>query len=126
MADYDARTYPTVCPYLSYEDAEAAMDWLVEVFGFTERMRNRYPDGRIGHCELETGTSIIMLGQPADHRSPDTTGQPGHGMYVHVTDVEAHFTHAKGAGARIVDPPSDQEYGVRSYGALDLEGAQAL
>jgi uncharacterized glyoxalase superfamily protein PhnB len=124
MADYDPRTYPTVCPYLHYADAEAAMDWLIEAFGFTERLRGRDPDGRIGHSELEVGTSILMLGQPAGHRSPDSTGHPGHAMYVHVPDVEAHHTHAAAAGARVTDAPSDQEYGVRSYGVLDVEGNQ--
>src|SRR5262245_41742262 len=114
MADYDPTTYPTLCPYLHYADLEKAMDWLIEVFGFTERIRGRYPDGRIGHCELDVGTSIVMLGQPADYVTPDASGQPGHGMYVHVPDVEAHHAHAVAAGARITDAPSDQEYDVRS------------
>jgi uncharacterized glyoxalase superfamily protein PhnB len=43
MPDHDAD--PQVVPYLLYEDAGAAMDWLIRVFGFTERVRDRQCDG---------------------------------------------------------------------------------
>jgi uncharacterized glyoxalase superfamily protein PhnB len=38
MPDYSSD--PQVVPYLLYEDAGAAMDWLVRAFGFTERARD--------------------------------------------------------------------------------------
>jgi hypothetical protein len=41
-----------IAPYLYYEDAGAAMDWLVRVFGFEEIVRMPNPDGRVGHAEL--------------------------------------------------------------------------
>ena len=50
MADYEAD--PQVVPYLLYEDAGAAMDWLIAVFGFTERARDRQGDGTVRHGEL--------------------------------------------------------------------------
>ncbi len=37
---------PGGLPYLLYEDAGAAMDWLIRVFGFTERARDRRATGR--------------------------------------------------------------------------------
>ena len=43
MPDYGPD--PQVAPYLLYEDAGAAMDWLVRVFGFTERVRDQLSDG---------------------------------------------------------------------------------
>ena len=45
MPDHDAD--PQVVPYLLYEDAGAAMDWLISVFGFTERVRDRQSDGTV-------------------------------------------------------------------------------
>ena len=39
------REHPTVAPYLYYEDAGAAMDWLVRVFGFEETVRMANPTG---------------------------------------------------------------------------------
>ena len=46
---------PQVVPYLLYEDAGAAMDWLIRVFAFTERVRDRQSDGTVRHGELLTG-----------------------------------------------------------------------
>jgi hypothetical protein len=39
MPDY--RPDPQVVPSLLHADAGAAMDWLIRVFGFTERLRDR-------------------------------------------------------------------------------------
>lgn len=121
MVTYDNRTYPSVSPYLYYEDGDAAIDWLVRVFGFRERLRGHHPDGRFGHGEVETAEGVVMLGTPDGFRR---TERSGFGVYVHVDDVDSHFSRAKGEGATITEEPADQPYGVRSYGALDLEGIQ--
>jgi hypothetical protein len=39
-----------------------------------------------------------------------------------VDDVRAHCDRARAAGAEIVQEPTDQPYGDRTYRALDLEG----
>jgi hypothetical protein len=63
MPEYGAD--PQVVPYLLYEDADAAMDWLIRVFGFTERVRDRQSDGTVRHGELLVGNGgVIMLGSP--------------------------------------------------------------
>lgn len=121
MVTYDIRTYPTVSPYLYYEDGEAAIDWLVRVFGFRERLRGHHPDGRFGHGEVEVADGVVMLGTPDGFRRADRSC---FGVYVHVDDVETHFDRAQAEGATITEEPADQPYGVRSYGALDLEGNQ--
>jgi uncharacterized glyoxalase superfamily protein PhnB len=38
----------------------------------------------------------------------------------HIDDLDAHFAHAKAAGATIV--PEIEQYGYRAYTAADLEG----
>lgn len=125
VPEYEGHDYPTVCPYLFYEDAGRALDWLVKTFGFTERMRHTDPDGSVvGHAEVQYGESVIMLGGVPSHRGPAQTGQIPGGIYVYVEDVDAHFERVKAAGAQIQDTPTDQPYGVRSYGVLDLEGNQ--
>jgi hypothetical protein len=61
VPDYNAD--PQVVPYLLYEDAGAAMDWLIKVFGFTERVRDRQSDGTVRHRELVlSNCGVIMLG----------------------------------------------------------------
>ena len=41
-----------ITPYLLYEDAAAAVDWLTRAFGFTERVRFAEDDGLVSHAEL--------------------------------------------------------------------------
>jgi hypothetical protein len=44
------NTMPDVVPFLTDEDGVAALEWLVEVFGFTETVRfTSCLDPRMGH-----------------------------------------------------------------------------
>jgi uncharacterized glyoxalase superfamily protein PhnB len=116
----------TIFPVLRYRDADAAVEWLMRAFGFTQRAVTRHDDGTILHAELQLGTGIIMLGQ---HRAddwmggtaPDPNASPM-GLYVRVDDPDAHFARAKGAGAEITMELVDQDYGSREYAARDPEG----
>lgn len=117
--------YPTVTPYLLYEDVAAALDWLAGAFGFRERLRFAEPDGRVSHAEMEIGDSAIMLGGPgSDYRSPRRTGHVSHLVHVYVDDVDKHYQVAKESGATIIGELEDQPYGDRRYIAEDLEGQQ--
>jgi uncharacterized glyoxalase superfamily protein PhnB len=109
----------TIYPYLLYDDAGAAIDFLSRAFGFTETFRSE-DDGRIAHAQLRLGDAEVMLGQPGD--GLDRAGDQTVLMYIYVDDVDAHFQHARDAGAEIVDEPTDQEYGDRHYHARDPEG----
>jgi len=124
MTEYGGFRYPTLCPYVFYEDLPAALDFLTAAFGFTERMRNENPDGSLSHCELAVGDSVLMLGTPPGYRNPAHSGSITVGMHVHVDDVDAHYERAVAAGAKPDRAPVDQPYGVRSYGAVDPEGHQ--
>ena len=112
-----------VSPYLYYEDAGAAMDWLINAFGFEEDMRMKNDDGRVGHGQLKAGDGIVMMGEPGpQYQNPNKRGGATAGVYVYVDDVDAHYEHAKAAGATIHMEPTDQEYGDRRYDTEDLEG----
>ena len=56
--------YHSLNPYLSVNDAAAAIEYYSEVFGAKERMRMDGPDGLIGHAELQIGDSVLMLADP--------------------------------------------------------------
>ena len=114
----------TITPYLLYEDASAAIDFLTKAFGFRERLRME-DAGRVGHAELELGDGEVYLGQPGGgYKSPKRLGLRTTLIHVYVDDVDAHFERAKAAGAEITDEPADQEYGDRRYSALDPEGIE--
>src|SRR4051794_1679173 len=122
MSDSAPVDYPQLCPYLFYEDLGAALEWLAGAFGFRERMRTTNTDGSLGHCEMEFGDAVIMMGSPPGYKNPRHLGQVTVGLYVNVHDVDEHFQRAKAAGAEVQGEPIEQTYGVRSYGALDVEG----
>jgi PhnB protein len=126
----------TTVPMLAYEDASAAIDFLTNAFGFSEKMRMQSPDGSIGHAELGLNGGVVMLATPSpDYHSPrhhrEECAQAAKwsqvpyiidGVYVQVPDVDAHFAQAKKAGATILSEPQDQSYGERNYRAEDQEG----
>jgi uncharacterized glyoxalase superfamily protein PhnB len=125
-----------VIPMLAYEDGAAAIDWLVQAFGFEERERWADDDGTIVHAELDTGSGTVMLATPtpdyvspkrlrelsADARKMYDTPYIVDGVVVEVDDVDSHFARAKGAGATILSEPADQASGIRHYRAEDPEG----
>ena len=114
---------PRITPYLYYEDVVNALEWLARAFGFRERMRIPDANGKITHAEMELADGVIMMGCPGpDYRNPKRLGHVTQTLYVYVDDVDRHFEHARGAGAKIIAEPKDQFYGDRTYGAEDLEG----
>jgi uncharacterized glyoxalase superfamily protein PhnB len=115
----------TITPYLLYEDAGAALDFLSQAFGFREELRMISPAGHVNHAEMRLGDGQIMLGQPgSDFRNPDHLGGATVGIYVRVDDVDGTYERAKAAGVAILEEPADQDYGERRFGATDPEGHQ--
>jgi uncharacterized glyoxalase superfamily protein PhnB len=104
---------------MRYSDARTAIDWLERVFGLQRHVVYDGPDGTIAHAELRSGDGIVMLGSA---REDDDNRRVGQGWaYVVVEDLDAHYEHAKGEGAEIVNEPQREDYGS-FYGAHDLEG----
>ena len=116
----------SVYPILRYADAKAAIDFLTTAFGFTERLRMPDEEGRVTHAEVELGDGVVMFGTPESHKTPKELGGTTQSIYVYVDDVDAHYEHAKAAGAEIIRDPEDQFYGDRNYGARDPEGHEWL
>lgn len=104
----------TVIPVLGYPDVEAAVSWLCEVFGFTERLR-------IGNhrAQLTVGTGAVVVAQRA---SPVPDAAASHSVMVRVADAKAHFARVQLSGARVLQPPTDFPYGERQYTVEDLGG----
>jgi uncharacterized glyoxalase superfamily protein PhnB len=111
----------TIFPALRYRDARGAIDWLGRAFGFEPRMVVDGENGTIAHAELVLGRAMIMLGSVREGN--DHMPAPGgSSTYVVVDDPGAVHERAVAAGADIVRPPSDTDYGAREFSARDLEG----
>jgi uncharacterized glyoxalase superfamily protein PhnB len=121
MADYGKD--PQVVPYLLYEDAGAAKDWLIRAFGFTERVRDRQGDGTVRHGELLTGNGgMIMLGSPgAGFRGPARLGEVTQLQCITITGLAAHRERAQAAGADVSEI-SIRAGRAHSYTVDDPEG----
>jgi PhnB protein len=112
-----------VTPYLLYEDADAAVDFLTRAFGFREVSRTTGSAGGV-HAELDVGRdgAQVFLGSPGgDFRGPAKVGRTSL-VYVMVDDVDAHYERAKAAGAVIVEEPTDLPFGHRRYTCDDPQG----
>ena len=113
----------TVLPHIIYKNLPAAMEWLSKAFGFREHYRYGEPSG----AQMHLGNAYIMV---RSARPGDATANPGAeqtaSLTVFVDDVDAHFRHAKAAGAKIVEELHEVMYGEQQYGVEDLEGHRWL
>jgi PhnB protein len=111
----DATGMACLYPCLRYRDEAAALEWLERTFGLQRQTVVAAEDGTIVHAELRLGSGVLMLGSaPEDPK--------GFSVYAWVEDLEAHYARAQAAGAEIVRPFADTDYGTREYGARDLDG----
>lgn len=129
MSTGPRQTTATIIPTLRYRDAVKAVDWLCRAFGFEKRLVVSGDEGEIAHAQLMFGNGMVMLGSARDDafdklQSPlKTPDEPvSQSPYVIVNDVDEHHEQAMAAGARIVTPPEDQDYGGRLYSCRDFEG----
>ena len=113
----------TVTPYVLYQDAAAAIDWLSRAFGFEERLRFADEGGVVTHAELSIGDGEVFLGHPGpDYRNPKELGVFADLVHVYVEDVDVHYARAVEAGAPILTELHDTPYGDRRYDTEDPEG----
>ncbi|HLS76914.1 MAG TPA: VOC family protein [Nocardia sp.] len=127
MSDVDPvpAGYPALSPGLAVDGAAEAVEFYKRVFGATERMRMPRPDGRIAHCELMIGGSVLMLGDPAPEVGffdPQAVGGTPVSLHVYVPDADAAFVTAMELGAREVEAVSLRFYGDRSGCFVDPWG----
>jgi uncharacterized glyoxalase superfamily protein PhnB len=125
----DTHTGSTVMPALRYRDAQAAIDWLCDVLGFTRHAVYPGPDNTIGHAELTLNRGMIMLGSCKDDEYGKGFKSPGElgnvetrGTYVVVKDADVVYHRAQAAGALVVRPLQATDYGSREFTIKDPEG----
>jgi PhnB protein len=112
--------YHSVAPYLTVDDAAAAIEFYKDAFGANERTRMDAPDGKIGHAEIEIGDAIVMLSDAFPQfatRSPKELGGTSVGVFMYVEDVDAVVKQAVAAGATVTREVEDQFWGDR-YGSV--------
>lgn len=121
--------HPSIIPTIRYQDAPKAIDWLCDAFGFERHMVVAgEEEGVVAHAQLTFGHGMIMVGSAQDDewgrqvRPAAELGGNSQSAYVVVADCKAHYERALAAGAEIVMPYEEKEYGGAGYGCRDLEG----
>lgn len=112
-------------PYIRVADGDAAVSFYRAVFGAEELFRLVEPGGRLGHCELNMGSGVLMLSEafPEMGIHAIAPGQSaGIVLHLHVDDADAVVAKALAAGAELVRPLADQFYGERSGSVRDPFG----
>jgi uncharacterized glyoxalase superfamily protein PhnB len=114
---------PQVWPTLRARDARALIRFLVDAFGFEETAV--YGEGdRVDHAQLSWPLGGgVMLGSAGRGGDDRWALEPGtFGAYVVADDVKALHDRAGAAGAEIIRPPADTDYGSLEFAARDPEG----
>ena len=113
-----------IFPTLRYNDAHAAINLLVNAFGFTRRAVYEDDNGVVQHAELAYGDGVIMLGDAPREPDSNRLDMPigGGSVYIVIDDPDAHYERAKTAGVKVRRELRDEDYGSRGYSAEDPEG----
>lgn len=125
MVDNPPAGNQRIIPYLAYADAPAAVEFLCRAYGFEAGVQMEMGDGVLGHAELHLGDNVVFLSTAfaeMGHASPKDLAAVHGQVMIYVDDVDAHYEHARAAGAEIAEEIADQFYGDRNYRTVDPEG----
>lgn len=114
---YLPKGYQNVTPCFTVDNAKAAIEFYVKVFGAKIAMKMEKPNGKIGHAELKIGDGKIMLADEAPEvgaKGPKAYGGCAMGIHLYVKKVDDVVKKAKQLGAKIKRPVVDMFYGDRS------------
>ena len=100
------KGFRTITPNIIVDDAEKAVEFLKRAFGATESYRLMTSNGKIAHCELRIGDSVLNLGASME-------GWPARALVaqIYVEDSDALFRRAVEAGATVIMPMTDMFFG---------------
>ena len=121
--------YTAICPHLVVDDAPAAIDFYVKVFGAKETLRLADPHsgGKIVCSELMIDGCMISVAEEDrqwNALGPKALGGTPVPLALYVDDADAVAARAVEAGAKIIYPIKDQFYGVRQGRIEDPFGHQ--
>ncbi len=109
--------YHTITPYVVVEGAAKFIEFLKQAFDAQVQVRMDMPGGKVAHCEVRLGDSVLMLGDANPQTPPQSVS-----VYLYVPDVDATHRRAVQAGAKSVVEPSNQFYGDRNSRVRDAWG----
>jgi uncharacterized glyoxalase superfamily protein PhnB len=118
--------YLGLAPYLYYADATEAVEWLVRVFGFVEKVRFVDSAGVVFQARIGVGDCDVHLACAGEDywEAKGVEGPVGQLNIVYVDDVDAQYARVRaalGSGMEL-STPQDQPYGARVFTVADIGG----
>lgn len=116
----------SVIPALAVKDIAASLRFYTDVLGFETQFTMPDAEGNLVHGSVKRGDVSLMFGL-VDPSNPHDQAPLGRGFALYTTvaddeDIDALFTHAKAAGATVVQEPTDQFWGHRDWTVADPDG----
>jgi catechol 2,3-dioxygenase-like lactoylglutathione lyase family enzyme len=116
-----------VAPEFFVRNVDASIAFYIDVLGFTLVRSEPDGDGPRTFAVVARGDAEFLLAHEAFLGSANRAALPyprasGVDIRLMVDDVDAVFARVAGAGARIVLPLKDQEYGLRDFIVADPDG----
>lgn len=114
---------PQVWPTLRARDALALIRFLVDAFGFEETAVHVEGD-QVSHAQLSwpPGGGIMLGSVRSDPDDPWALTPGTFGAYVVTDDPETLYRRAIAAGAQVIAPLSQRDYGGSEFAVTDPEG----
>ena len=111
------KGFHTITPNIVVDNAEQALMFLKEALSAVENYRLTLSNGKITHCELKLGDSVLNLGESME-------GWPAHGLVaqIYVENSDELFQRAVDAGAKVLMPMTDMSFGSREGRIADPFG----
>lgn len=117
-----------IIPTMRYKNAQTAIEWLCNAFGFEKHLIIQGENDTIAHAQLTYGNSMIMLSSENENeygnlvRTPKKlNGNNTQTSYIVVKKIDEHYEKAVATGAKILIEIKDEEYGGRGYTCKDIE-----
>lgn len=107
-----------VVPVLVYPDVRAAVTWLEQVLGASERVRI----GEAHRAQLMFGSGALIVADERGERVAPRGGTISQSVMLRVTDTDALCARAQEHGATVLMEPTDFEYGERQAAIEDPFG----
>ena len=118
----------TTVPILRYADAERAIEWLCEAFGFDVFLKVKGSESQIMHARLTLETNMVMLASlgrdgnfEEGFKAPVAVGGVTQAVLLTVANPDRIYASALAAGAKITTEIVDSQFGGRMFSCEDLE-----
>jgi uncharacterized glyoxalase superfamily protein PhnB len=115
--EFAPQGFNRAVPYLTIQDAQPIVDFVIEVFDAEVLDRVNRPDGKLAHAAVRIGDSVIELSEATDRFGP----MPG-AIHIYVPDTDEAHRKALSLGAEVIHEPMDMEYGERASAVMDSAG----